>query len=107
VSGDFGPGGLGRPGVGVRPGWSVVGCAGPRNRVGFKGAAMRGVFCRAVMAAGAAAVVVLGAATGAAARTGPAVLAFRPAPYDYGQVRVGQRAAETFTLVNTGGRRAC
>jgi hypothetical protein len=65
---------------------------------------MRGVFCRAVMAAGAAAVVVLGAATGAAARTSPAVLAFHPAPYDYGQVRVGQRAAETFTLVNTGGR---
>jgi hypothetical protein len=104
VSGDFGPGGLGRPGGGLRPGWSVVGCAGLRNRVGFKGVAMRGVFCRAVMAAGAAAVVVLGAATGAAARTSPAVLAFHPAPYDYGQVRVGQRAAETFTLVNTGGR---
>jgi hypothetical protein len=32
------------------------------------------------------------------------VLAFRPAPYDYGQVWPGQRAAETFTLVNTGGR---
>jgi hypothetical protein len=39
---------------------------------------MRGVFCWAVMAAGAAAVVVLAAATGAAARMGPAVLAFHP-----------------------------
>lgn len=32
------------------------------------------------------------------------MLAFRPAPFDYGQVAVGQWAARTFTLANTGGR---
>ena len=40
----------------------------------------------------------------AAAKTGPAVLAFHPAPFDYGQVPPGQRAARTLTLANTGGR---
>ena len=64
---------------------------------------MRGVIGRAGAVAGAAAVV-LGSAAGAAAGTGPAVLAFHPAPFDYGTVPVGERAARTFTLVNTGGR---
>jgi len=67
---------------------------------------MRSVFGRAAVAAGAAAVVVvLGGGVGAAvAMPRPAVLAFHPAPFDYGQIAVGQRAARTFTLANTGGR---
>ena len=33
-----------------------------------------------------------------------AVLAFSPAPYNYGQVAAGQAASQTFTLANTGGQ---
>jgi hypothetical protein len=65
---------------------------------------MRSVFGRVVVVAGAF-VVVLGSAAGeAVAKPRPAVLAFRPAPYEYGPVPVGQRKARTFTLANTGGR---
>jgi Abnormal spindle-like microcephaly-assoc'd, ASPM-SPD-2-Hydin len=66
---------------------------------------MRALATGAAGLAAAATVAVLGPVAGAAAAgTGPAVLAFRPAPYHYGKVLVGQRSAETFTLANTGGR---
>ena len=58
------------------------------------------VFGRAVVAAGALVMVVAGSAAGAAAQPRPPVLAFHPAPFDYGQVRVGQQKARTFTLAN-------
>ena len=65
---------------------------------------MRSVFGRAVVVAGAV-VVALGSAAGAAAaKPRPPVLAFSPAPYNYGQVAAGQAASQTFTLANTGGR---
>src|SRR5215467_971995 len=53
------------------------------------------------MAVGAAAaeVAVAGAAS---AKTGP-LLAFKPAPGDFGAVVVGQTASQTLTLANTGG----
>ena len=53
----------------------------------------------AVLAAGMAA-----AASGPAAAGGPPVLAFTPFRHDYGQVTVGQAAAQTFTLASTGGK---
>jgi hypothetical protein len=65
---------------------------------------MGSVFGRAMVAAGAVVVLVLGSAVGAAAKPGPPVLAFSPAPFDYGQVAAGQAALHTFTLANTGGR---
>ena len=65
---------------------------------------MRSVFGRAVVVAGAV-VVGLGSAAGAAAaKPRPPVLAFSPAPYNYGQVAAGQAASQTFTLANTGGQ---
>ena len=65
---------------------------------------MRSVFGRAVVVAGAV-VVALGSAAGAAAaKPRPPVLAFSPAPYNYGQVAAGQAASQTFTLANTGGQ---
>ena len=65
---------------------------------------MRSLIRRAAVAAGAA-VAVLGVAVGvAAASAGPPVLAFSPSPFDFGQVTVGQAAARTVTLANTGGR---
>jgi Abnormal spindle-like microcephaly-assoc'd, ASPM-SPD-2-Hydin len=49
-------------------------------------------------------VIVSGSAAGvAAASAGPPVLAFSPAPFDYGQVTVGQTPSQVFTLANTGG----
>ena len=38
----------------------------------------------------------------AAAAQGAPVLAFTPAPFDYGQVTTGQTASQRFTLANTG-----
>ena len=38
----------------------------------------------------------------AAAEPQPPVLAFSPAPFDYGQVAPGRTASQTFTLANTG-----
>ena len=65
---------------------------------------MRSLIRRAAVAAGAA-VAVLGVAVGvAAASAAPPVLAFSPSRFDFGQVTVGQAAAQTFTLANTGGR---
>ncbi len=65
---------------------------------------MRGVIGRALVAA-VAALALVGLPTGvASAAAGPAALAFQPAPYDFGQVSVGERPERTFTLVNTGGR---
>ena len=64
---------------------------------------MGSVFGRVVVMAGAV-VMALGPAAAAAARPGPPVLAFSPAPYDYGQVAAGGAASQTFTLANTGGR---
>jgi len=64
---------------------------------------MGSMFGRAMAVAGAV-VVALGPAAGvAAAKPRPPVLAFSPAPYDYGQVAAGQAASQTFTLANTGG----
>ena len=64
---------------------------------------MRSVFGRAVVVAGAV-VVALGSAAGAAAaKPRPPVLAFSPAPYNYGQV-AAQATSQTFTLANTGGQ---
>jgi hypothetical protein len=60
-----------------------------------------------IAAAGAGGVLAAGmvvAAAGPAAAGGPPVVAFTPSPYDYGQVAVGQTAAKTFTLANTGGK---
>ncbi len=60
---------------------------------------------RRVAAAGAAGVLAAGlavVAAGPAAAAGPPVLAFTPSPYDYGQVTVGQKASQTFTLANSG-----
>jgi hypothetical protein len=42
-------------------------------------------------------------APGAAAKSGPPVLAFSPSPFDYGSVTSGQMASQIFTLKNTGG----
>src|SRR5215472_8923376 len=59
-----------------------------------------------IVGAGAGGVLAAGmvvAAAGPAAAGGPPVLAFTPSPYDYGQVTVGQTAAKTFTLANSGG----
>jgi sugar lactone lactonase YvrE len=65
---------------------------------------MGSMFGRAVVVAGAV-VMALGSAAGAAAaKPGPPVLAFSPAPYDYGQVAAGGAASQTFTLANTGGQ---
>jgi hypothetical protein len=65
---------------------------------------MGSMFGRAMAVAGAV-VVALGPAAGvAAAKPAPPVLAFTPAPYDYGQVAAGQAASRTFTLANTGGQ---
>ena len=65
---------------------------------------MGSVFGRAVLVAGAV-VMALGSAAGAAAaKPRPPVLAFSPAPYNYGQVAAGGAASQTFTLANTGGR---
>jgi hypothetical protein len=65
---------------------------------------MRGVIGRALVAA-AAALALVGLPTGvASAAAGPAELALQPAPYDFGQVSVGERPERTFTLGNTGGR---
>ncbi len=65
---------------------------------------MGSLFGRAIAVAGAM-VVALGPAAGvAAAKPRPPVLAFSPAPYDYGQVAAGQSASRTFTLANTGGQ---
>jgi Abnormal spindle-like microcephaly-assoc'd, ASPM-SPD-2-Hydin len=65
---------------------------------------MGSVFGRAAVAAGVVAVVLGSAAGTAAARPRPPVLAFHPAPFDYGRVTVRQQRVETFTLANTGGR---
>ena len=47
-------------------------------------------------------VMALGSAAGAAAaKPRPPVLAFSPAPYNYGQVAAGGAASQTFTLANT------
>jgi hypothetical protein len=62
---------------------------------------MGSVFGRAVVVAGAL-MLVLGSAAGAAAKPQPPVLAFSPAPYDYGQVAAGQAVSRTFTLANSG-----
>src|SRR5215469_17960190 len=51
--------------------------------------------------AGAAVLSGAGTAAAAARPTGPA-LVFSPSPYDYGQVRPGQSASQTFTLSNSG-----
>ena len=65
---------------------------------------MRNLIRPAAVAAGTT-VMMLGLAAGvAAASAGPPVLAFTPSPDDYGQVTVGQAAAQTVTLANTGGR---
>ena len=64
---------------------------------------MGSVFGRAVVVAGAV-VMALGSAAGAAAKPRPPVLAFSPAPYNYGQVVAGGAASQTFTLSNTGGQ---
>ena len=65
---------------------------------------MRGVIGRALVAA-AAGLALVGLPAGvASAAAGPAVLAFQPAPYDFGQVSVGERPEQTFSLGNTGGR---
>ncbi len=45
-----------------------------------------------------------GVASAATAKPRPPVLAFSPAPFDYGQVAAGQAVSQTFTLANTGGR---
>ena len=65
---------------------------------------MRSVIGRAVVAAGAVLVLLALPAGVASAGAGPPVLAFQPAPYDFGQVPVGERPERTFTLENTGGR---
>ncbi len=65
---------------------------------------MRGVIGRAVLAAAASLGLVSATAGVASAVAAPPVLAFQPAPYDYGQVSVGERPERTFTLTNTGGR---
>src|SRR3984957_6005251 len=71
----------------------------------WRGCHMGGLARRAVVAAGAAVVVVLGPARGAAsAARKPITLAFTPSPYGYGQVTAGQTATQTFTLANTGGK---
>ncbi len=65
---------------------------------------MGSAFGRVVVVAGAV-VMALGSFAGAAAaKPRPPVLAFSPAPYDYGQVAAGGAASQTFTLANTGGR---
>jgi hypothetical protein len=70
----------------------------------FEGVAMRGVIGRAAIAA-ATVLALVGLPTGvASAGAAPAVLAFQPAPYDYGHVAVGERPERVFTLANTGGR---
>ena len=70
---------------------------------------MRNLIRRAVVA-GAGAVLAAGlpvaaagsvSAAGRVAAAGP-VLAFTPSPYDFGQVTVGQMAAQKFTLANSG-----
>jgi hypothetical protein len=82
-------------------GWVIAGFRALARDGGF---VMRSVFGRAVVVAGAV-VVALGSASGAAAaKPRPPVLAFSPAPYNYGQVAAGQAASQTFTLANTGGR---
>jgi virginiamycin B lyase len=66
---------------------------------------MRSAVRRAMVVTGAL-VIVSGPAAGvAAANARPPVLAFSPAPFDYGQVTVGQTPApsQVFTLTNTGG----
>ena len=63
---------------------------------------MHSVFGRAVVVAGALAVVLGSAAGTAAAKPLPPVLAFSPSPYNYGQVTVRQSASQTFTLTNSG-----
>lgn len=65
---------------------------------------MRGVIGRAALAAATALVLVGLPASVASAGAAPAVLAFRPAPYDYGHVTVGQKPERVFTLANAGGR---
>jgi hypothetical protein len=62
---------------------------------------MGSVAGRAVVVAGAL-MLVLGSAAGAAAKPRPPVLAFSPAPYDYGEVAAGQAVSQTFTLANSG-----
>ena len=62
---------------------------------------MGSVFGRAVVVAGALAVV-FGSATGAAAKPRPPVLAFTPSPYNYGRIAAEQTASQTFTLANSG-----
>ena len=65
---------------------------------------MRGLYRRAAVAAGAV-MVALGLGQGVAAGSaGPPVLAFTPSRYDYGQLTVGQTAAKTVTLANSGGK---
>jgi hypothetical protein len=65
---------------------------------------MGGVMVRASVAAAAALALIAIPAGSVSAAAGPAVLAFQPAPYDYGQVSMGERPERAFTLVNTGGR---
>jgi hypothetical protein len=70
--------------------------------------AMRGLILRAAVTAGVVAALLVPAggvamAAGPLARPQPPQgLAFSPAPYDFGQVTMGQRATETFTLTKTG-----
>ena len=65
---------------------------------------MGGVIGRMVLAA-ATVLALVGLPAGvASAGADPAVLAFHPAPYDYGHVTVGERPERVFTLANTGGR---
>jgi hypothetical protein len=65
---------------------------------------MRGLIGRAVLAA-ATALALVGLPAGvASAGSGPAVLAFHPAPYDFGHVTVGERPERVLQLANTGGR---
>ena len=65
-----------------------------------------GDLIRRVVVAGSGAVlaaVLAVAPAGPVAAGGPPVLAFTPSPFDFGPVAVGQTAAQTFTLANSGG----
>src|SRR3984957_10263243 len=92
---------MGRMSAFLLTGWVIAAfCAmGPG-----RGVVMGSVFGRAVVVVAGAVVMALGSAAGtAAAKPRPPVLAFSPAPYNYGQVAAGGAASQTFTLANTGG----
>ena len=65
---------------------------------------MRGVVVRTSVVAATVLALVSVPAELSSAAAGSAVLAFQPAPYDFGQVSVGEGPERALELVNIGGR---